>query len=134
MGFIPRLPESAPFSSSQRAWLDGFFTALLSQVASAPGREAAAAAPPALTLHVAFASQTGTAEGLAKKLAKEAKGKGFDACAHDLGTLSLAAFAQLGYVAVIASTHGEGDPPDAVGAFVAELDAAPAGALAMTAT
>jgi sulfite reductase (NADPH) flavoprotein alpha-component len=127
---VALLPEDAPFTPAQRAWLDGFFTALLSQVASAPQREAAAAPPPGLTLHVAFASQTGTAEGLAKKLAKEAKGRGLDARAHDLGLLSLAAFAALGCVVVIASTHGEGDPPDAVGAFVAELDAAPTGALA----
>jgi sulfite reductase (NADPH) flavoprotein alpha-component len=28
MGFIPRLPESAPFASSQRAWLDGYLAGL----------------------------------------------------------------------------------------------------------
>ena len=93
-----------------------------------PRRRAAAA--PATALHILYASQTGTAEGLAKKLAKEAKGKGFDARAQDLGRLSPAALAALGHAVVIASTHGEGDPPDSVGAFVAALDDAPAGALA----
>jgi sulfite reductase (NADPH) flavoprotein alpha-component len=128
---VALLPEDAPFTPAQRAWLDGFFTALLSQLADAPPQAAAAApAPPAPVLHVVFASQTGTAEGLAKKLAKEAKGKGFDARAQDLGALSLAALATLGHAVVIASTHGEGDPPDAVAAFVGELDAAPPGALA----
>jgi sulfite reductase (NADPH) flavoprotein alpha-component len=28
MGFIPRLPESAPFASSQRAWLDSYLAGL----------------------------------------------------------------------------------------------------------
>jgi sulfite reductase (NADPH) flavoprotein alpha-component len=128
---VALLPDDAPFTPSQRAWLDGFFTALISQIASAPPAPAvAAAATPGPTLNVLFATQTGTAEGLAKKLAKEAKSKGFDARAQDLGALSLAKFAALGHTVVIASTHGEGDPPDAVGAFVGELEAAPAGALA----
>ena len=128
---VALLPDDAPFTPAQRAWLDGFFTALLSQLANAPPQPATAvpAPPPAVTLHVVFASQTGTAEGLAKKLAKEARGKGFDSRAQDLGALSLAALAALGHAVVIASTHGEGDPPDAVGAFVSELDAATPGAL-----
>jgi sulfite reductase (NADPH) flavoprotein alpha-component len=71
-----------------------------------------------------FVSQTGTAEGLAKKLTKEAKSKGFDSSLQDLGTLSLDSLAKLKHVLVIASTHGEGDPPDAVGAFVMQLDIA----------
>ncbi|HZW73825.1 MAG TPA: flavodoxin domain-containing protein, partial [Caldimonas sp.] len=128
---VALLPDDAPFTPSQRAWLDGFFAALLSRIASGPsGIADAGTMAPAPRLHVVFATQTGTAEGLAKKLAKEAKVKGFDARAHDLGALSLAQFAALGHVVAIASTHGEGDPPDAVGAFVGELDAAPAGALA----
>lgn len=33
MGFIPRLPESAPFGSGQRAWLDGYLAGLLGDAA-----------------------------------------------------------------------------------------------------
>ena len=126
---VALLPADAPFTPAQRAWLDGFFTALLSQIATASPAAASTAAP-TTALHVLYASQTGTAEGLAKKLAKEAKGKGFDARAQDLGRLSPASLAALGHAVVIASTHGEGDPPDSVGAFVAALDDAPVGALA----
>ena len=39
---IPMIPENAPFSSSQRAWLNGFFAALL----GARGNGSAAVAPP----------------------------------------------------------------------------------------
>jgi len=128
---VALLPADAPFTPAQRSWLDGFFVALLSRIAStAPDASAAQPTTRAPALHVLYASQTGTAEGLAKKLAKEAKGKGFDARVQDLGALSPAALAALGHVVVIASTHGEGDPPDNVGAFVAALDDAPAGALA----
>ena len=42
---IPILPESAPFSSPQRAWLNGFFAGLLSEGAQQGG--VAVAAPPA---------------------------------------------------------------------------------------
>jgi len=120
---ISLLPADAPFSPDQRAWLNGFFAGLLTRLAAQPRPNAAPVAP-RLAVHVAYASQTGTAEGLAKKLNKEAKGKGFDAKAQDLATLSLAALAKLEHVVIIASTHGEGDAPDSVGAFAMELDAA----------
>jgi sulfite reductase (NADPH) flavoprotein alpha-component len=115
------LPENAPFSPVQRAWLNGFFAGLLT-----PGAPLAAAEPVAPKLQVAFvfASQTGTAEGLARKLAKAARQKGFEASARDLATLDLAAMATLGCVALIASTYGEGEPPDSARAFAEQLMAA----------
>ena len=116
----PLLPENAPFSPAQRAWLNGFFTGLLTPGASAVAE--AAAAKPQFT--VLFASQTGTAEGLAKKLARAARQKGFEASARDLGTLDIAALAALGHVALVASTHGEGEPPDGARGFAALLDQA----------
>jgi sulfite reductase (NADPH) flavoprotein alpha-component len=117
------LPDDAPFSREQRMWLNGFFAGLLTQLAAKAHTQAPAAAE-RLAVQVLFASQTGTAEGLAKKLTKEAKSKGFDSNLQDLGALSLASLARLKHVLVIASTHGEGDPPDAVGAFVMQLDMA----------
>jgi len=49
---------------------------------------------------------------------------------HDLGSMSLDALAALRCVLVIASTHGDGDPPDAVGAFASQLASAQGTALA----
>ncbi|TMH05355.1 MAG: hypothetical protein E6H67_08990 [Betaproteobacteria bacterium] len=43
---------------------------------------------------------------------------------HELGVLSLEAVAKLERVLVIASTHGEGDAPDAAAAFAMQLDSA----------
>ena len=77
---VPSLiPEDAPFTREQRVWLNGFLAALL-----APAEPAVAAAP-AVTLGVLYASETGTAEGLARKLAHTARTQGFDATARDLG-------------------------------------------------
>ena len=123
------LPADAPFSADQRAWLNGFFAGLLTRLAERAG-EKPADPPPRLAVKVLFASQTGSAEGLARKLTKEAKGKGFDSDVHDLGSMSLDALAALRCVLVIASTHGDGDPPDAVGAFASQLASAQGTALA----
>src|SRR5262249_22887567 len=45
MGLIPRLPETAPFSSSQRAWLNGYLTGLFSLEAGGDGLQS----PPPVT-------------------------------------------------------------------------------------
>jgi len=114
------IPDDAPFSPEQRAWLSGFLKALLSSPEPAP----AAQAQPAVALAVLYASQTGTAESLARKLARAAKGQGFDAVARDIGTLSLEELAKLGQALVIAATHGEGEPPDSAVAFTRALESA----------
>ncbi|HZT87719.1 MAG TPA: sulfite reductase subunit alpha [Stellaceae bacterium] len=43
MGYIPRLPENAPFTLAQRAWLDGYLAALFVEPEAAPAPEAQAA-------------------------------------------------------------------------------------------
>lgn len=128
MSFDPRafpipsfLPDNAPFTPAQRAWLNGFFAGLITPGGPA-GAATTAAAKPALT--ILFASQTGSAESLAKKLAKAARERGHVAKPVDLGTVDLAAIAAFGHVAVIASTYGEGDPPDGAKAFAAVLEQA----------
>src|ERR1035438_3566047 len=77
---LPYIPETAPFTPEQRARLNGFLAGLF---ASSPGAAApqlnGSAVPPqnAEPLLILFGSQTGTAEGLAKKVAKESQQRGF---------------------------------------------------------
>ena len=123
---IALLPEDAPFTREQRAWLNGFFAGLLTQL----GTRTAPAVATKLKVPVLYASQTGTAESLSRKLAKEARAKGFDSQAQELGSLTLEALAQLEHALIIASTHGEGDPPDSALAFAMQLEAAQAPKLA----
>jgi sulfite reductase (NADPH) flavoprotein alpha-component len=120
---IQLLPENAPFSPEQRAWLNGFFAGLLKGLAERAQTQGSGQTP-RLAVKVLFASQTGTAEGLAKKLTKEARSRGFDADHLDLSSLSLDALAKLDHVLVIASTHGDGDPPDCAARFALQLMAA----------
>jgi sulfite reductase (NADPH) flavoprotein alpha-component len=114
---VELLPDDAPFNADQRAWLNGFFAGLLTRLAEAqtpvPARRPGVA--------VLFATQTGTAESLARKLAKEVRSKGYAADSRDLASMPLEAIARLERVLVIASTHGDGDPPDSAGAFGLQL-------------
>lgn len=114
------IPSDAPFSESQRAWLNGFFAAILSRPPAAP----ALAPEPAVVLSILYASQTGTAEGVARKMAKAARARGYGANIEELGQVGVAGLASRTPCLIIASTYGEGDAPDSAQAFAAELSAA----------
>ena len=108
---VPSLPETAPFSPEQRAWLNGFLAGLFSRQPGAAG--VAAPAPAALTpLTILFASQTGTAESLAKKAAKEAGKRGFAPAILDVATVSAESLQAHSNLLFITSTYGDGEPPD----------------------
>jgi sulfite reductase (NADPH) flavoprotein alpha-component len=116
MTSVPLIPETAPFSAEQRAWLNGFLAGIFSRGAAT----AAAAEAPVKEkrpLLVAFGSQSGNAEGLAKRLAKDAAGRGFAAKVAGLDSLQPADLAKAGNVLVITSTWGEGDMPDNAASF-----------------
>jgi sulfite reductase (NADPH) flavoprotein alpha-component len=73
MNQLPVIPDNAPFSAAQRIWLNGFLAGLFAQSSSGPNPATGAASEKAATpLLVIFGSQTGTAEGLARRLASEA--------------------------------------------------------------
>ncbi|HVU25929.1 MAG TPA: flavodoxin domain-containing protein, partial [Opitutus sp.] len=129
---VPVIPASAPFTPEQRAWLNGYLAGLFSRGpvdAVAAGAVSPAAAAPLKPLTVLFGSQTGTAEALAKRAAKEAGRRGFAATVIDMGGFSAAQLAQEQNVLVITSTYGEGEPPDNAKALHAALAAADAAQL-----
>lgn len=70
---------------------------------------------------VFYASQTGTAEGLARKLTKELKSKGYNASAITLEAYTSASLAGERHAIFIASTYGQGDAPDAVQPFYEQV-------------
>ncbi len=82
---------------------------------------AAADPPPSLKIAVLYASQSGTAEGLARKVAKELKAKGHVASLHSLEGYTPAALIAERYAIIIASTYGEGEAPDGVRPFYEQL-------------
>jgi sulfite reductase (NADPH) flavoprotein alpha-component len=125
MTSFPVIPDSAPFTAEQRAWLNGFLAGVFSRgnvdpiTAQAPRPGASASALQSLT--IIYGAQTGTAEGLAKRAAKEAGKRGFAAMVLDMAQTDLAKLAAEKNVLVITSTYGDGEPPDNAKALHAAL-------------
>jgi sulfite reductase (NADPH) flavoprotein alpha-component len=112
MNQIPYIPETAPFTAEQRAWLNGFLAGLY---AHTPGNAAPAIVTPPKSsepLLILFGSQTGTAEGLAKRLAKESEQRGFSPSVLELNEYEKANLPAAQKAIIISSTWGDGDPPD----------------------
>ena len=116
-----KIPDDAPFTPEQRVWLGQFLAKLVSTGAPA------AASGPAVPVTILFGSQTGTAEGLAKKLFKTLKKGNFEPEIHDLSAYDPARLATEKNLLVITSTYGDGEPPDSALEFHTKLlsDAAP---------
>ncbi len=122
MHVVPVIPDSAPFTAEQRAWLNGYFAGLFSRGAVNPVAAGAAKPAEVLTpLTVLFGSQTGTCETLAKRAAKEAGKQGFAATVLDMAQTDVTRLGAEQNVLVIVSTYGDGEPPDAAKALHAQL-------------
>ncbi len=121
MNRIPFIPENAPFTAEQRMWLNGFLAGVFSN-ANPPGASALAStlgliAGPKTPLVLLYGSQTGTAEGLAKKTAKVAETRGFAPKLVSMDKYSDVDLTKEQNVLIITSTYGDGDPPDMAQAF-----------------
>lgn len=115
---IPCLPENAPFTPEQRAYLNGFLAGIFSRAPALAG--VASPATPVETLaplSILFGSQTGNAENLAKRMAKEAGKRGFAPTLHDLARYPIAQLASEERLLIVTSTYGDGEPPDNAKAF-----------------
>ncbi|MBX7207387.1 MAG: flavodoxin domain-containing protein [Verrucomicrobiaceae bacterium] len=120
MPVAPAIPDNAPFSAEQRAWLNGFIAGLLNRAQT--GTAAGATEQTKTPLLIAFGSQSGNAESYAKKLAKEAAAKGFTARAESLDAVQAADLTREKNVLIISSTWGEGDMPDNAQTFWSALN------------
>jgi sulfite reductase (NADPH) flavoprotein alpha-component len=113
---VPYIPENAPFTPEQRAWLNGLLAGIFSSSQVGPNL-----AKPSHRIVVLYASQSGTAEGLARKLAKELKAQGHAPAVSTLVGYTPAALAAEKYALILASTYGDGDAPDGVQPFYEQL-------------
>jgi sulfite reductase (NADPH) flavoprotein alpha-component len=118
---VPLIPESAPFSAAQRAWLNGFLAGLFSRTEA--GQQPTARKKVA----VFYGSETGNAEALAKRVAKTATRRGFDSKATCLEKTDLGALTSEQFALFVVSTYGDGDPPTNAKAFHTELMQPPPG-------
>ena len=122
---IPYIPSSAPFTAEQRAWLNGYLAGLFADAnLGEPGPALQpAGAKPSEPLLVLFGSQSGTAEGLARKFATEAETKGFAPRVMELNAAARLDLTLEPRAVIITSTWGDGDPPDNATAFWSHISA-----------
>ncbi len=113
MNQAPFIPENAPFTQEQRLWLNGYLAGLFSGAGeqNSTGVESSVSVAKR-SLLLLFGSQTGTAEGVAKKVAKTAETRGFSPKVKCLDQFKSVDLAKEERVLIITSTYGDGEPPD----------------------
>jgi sulfite reductase (NADPH) flavoprotein alpha-component len=105
-------------TDAQRIWLSGYLTALHGTATAVTSGAAPQTASPANTelaskeVTVLFGSQTGNGHGLAKKLSKKLEERGFQVTLSSMGDFKPNSLKKVQNLLIVASTHGEGDPPD----------------------
>ncbi|MEN8870970.1 MAG: flavodoxin domain-containing protein [Akkermansiaceae bacterium] len=101
------IPENAPFNAEQRAWLSEFLTKAL-------GGQAVSVEPagPAIPVTILWGSQTGNAEGVAKKFMKALKAGNYEPEVFDMAAYDKSKLPTEKNLLVITSTYGDGEPPD----------------------
>jgi sulfite reductase (NADPH) flavoprotein alpha-component len=108
------IPENAPFSHEQRLWLNGYMAGLLTGkgYVRAGDKDADNATRATEPLLILFGSQTGTAQNLAKRIAKESAPRGFNARVVDAAEHVTIDWSKETNLLIVTSTYGEGDVPD----------------------
>lgn len=134
-----QLPDNAPFGHEQKvalqaliptlqpahsAWLSGYFGALAQMggagsvaTAIAPAVISAAVPKATIPLTVLFGTESGNSENCAQEIYKLAESEGFKARVLDMGDYDVSELAKEKNLLVVASTWGEGDPPERAIAF-----------------
>ncbi|NIP97229.1 MAG: sulfite reductase subunit alpha [Akkermansiaceae bacterium] len=105
------VPDDAPFTPEQREWLNRFFEQMFAGTAPAEGAPAVEDGP-AIPVTILVGSQTGNAEGCAKKVAKDMNGGRFEVEVVDMAQYDQARLPNEKHLLVITSTYGDGEPPD----------------------
>jgi len=113
---LPVIPENAPFSLEQRLWLNGFLAGYFART-TLPVPAEVPATNLAVPLLILFGSQTGTAQMLAKRLAKEAATRGFTPRVLDAVKHAIIDWKNENSLFIVTSTYGDGDMPDNAQSF-----------------
>lgn len=122
------VPANAPFSGSQKVWLQGYLDGLSSGMAPPSGNTAVLPEPVSgKPVTIIWGSQTGSSEGLGKKLAKSLTKIGHSTTLKDMAEVSPADLTEVSHLCVVTSTYGDGEPPDNAAGLYASLleDSAP---------
>ncbi|HIE2306699.1 TPA: NADPH-dependent assimilatory sulfite reductase flavoprotein subunit [Yersinia enterocolitica] len=99
------------FSPTQMAWLSGYFWGMVNQQPGAVVAPAVAA-PAAVTITLISASQTGNARRLAEQLRDDLVAAKLNVNLVNAGDYKFKQIAQERLLVIVASTQGEGEPPE----------------------
>ncbi|MCL2913838.1 assimilatory sulfite reductase (NADPH) flavoprotein subunit [Shewanella corallii] len=99
---------TADMSPLQLAWVSGYLAAS----ASEPGQSQAQSGEQAQQLTVLYGSQTGNSRGVAEALAQRAAEAGWQVNLTSMGDLKPKQIKDESLLALVVSTHGEGEAPD----------------------
>ncbi|HET9518406.1 MAG TPA: bifunctional nitrate reductase/sulfite reductase flavoprotein subunit alpha [Actinoplanes sp.] len=121
-GSAPTLPDNAPFEPALAMWVNGLLGATYSTSSAAPAAvtppvQASPGQPSAGRLQVLWASQTGTAEDVARTLAKRLAETGRQVDLRDMDAAASELLDPEADLLVVTSTFGDGDAPDNGSAF-----------------
>ncbi|MEM6511764.1 MAG: assimilatory sulfite reductase (NADPH) flavoprotein subunit [Pseudomonadota bacterium] len=94
--------------ATQLQWLSGYAAGLAAGAVTAQTPQAAAGE----TWTILYGSQTGNGEGIARRLADDARAKGYTVAIKSLADYKPSSLKKETLASFIISTHGEGDPPD----------------------
>ncbi|MDR5170333.1 sulfite reductase subunit alpha [Methylobacillus flagellatus] len=114
-GGVPTLPPTAPLPPEKKTLVDGMLAGLFSRTWIAPGSlpaEHDQDAPSQPAVHILWASQTGNAETFASRCAARLQAEGWQTVLSSMDEVKPASLAEAGLAILLASTFGDGDPPD----------------------
>jgi len=98
------------FSPLQLAWASGYLAA--KSEGGAVVAPAAVSSQPASTLTILYGSQTGNSKGVAAALAEQASAQGLNVDLKSMADIKPKSIKNLTHLLIVASTNGEGEPPD----------------------
>lgn len=111
----------ATLTPQQKIWLTGYLTASANiGVIEAPRemtQQAVASSPIQKHVTILYASQTGNAQKLAEKFGDQLQQIGLEVSVSSMSDYKTNALKKVQYLLIVASTHGEGEPPDNAIAF-----------------
>jgi len=105
----PNIPQNAPYSDTQRAWIGGFFAGMHSHMLQSSN---SVNQSDARVINILYGTQTGNAESVANDAASVAKTHGLLPVVKSMDEIEIDALAKMEYLLIVTSTYGEGEMPD----------------------
>ena len=104
-----KIPNNAPYSDIQQAWLTGFFAGMHSHMLQSASANQTANAR---VINILYGTQTGTSESVAHDAADVAKTYALTPIVKSMDEVDISEMAAMAYLLIITSTYGEGQMPD----------------------